>query len=59
MSLFNFFKPSKRVRKIWWSVGATVLGTALLGGWTYWRDARRKTDLTNGSKIEHYRRVAR
>jgi hypothetical protein len=47
MSLFNFFKPSKRVRKIWWSVGATVLGTALLGGWTYWRDARRKTDLTD------------
>ena len=44
----RFGKMSKRVRQVWLSVAATVVGTGMLGGVVYWVDARRDTDLADG-----------
>ncbi len=41
-------KMSKRVRRVWLSVIATVAGTALLGGVVWWIDTQRNTDLADG-----------
>lgn len=42
-------RVSKRVRRIWWSVGATVAGLALLSALGFWVDRSRDTDLADAS----------